>query len=436
MVLGSLFFEPIRWVLGLSKYMRISPLFFMLIVAFLGWLDYYAYQATKTLLIDKKSSVKTSVRYLYLIQAIAMLALVVYLRFVQAGTVPFSFLLSIIFMAYSAKLGAVIFIFFDDIRRVLGLFFSSRKRRYEKRVASGQKMPRSKFLARSAVVMATLPIVTMSFGIVRGAYDYRVRRKRVYLPNLPKQFEGIKIGQLSDIHSGSFYDKVAVEGGVEMLMAEKPDMIFFTGDLVNNETKEMADYFNLFSKVKADLGVYSTLGNHDYGDYKAWSSVAEKSQNLKEMIKVHERMGWDLLMNENRSIKIGTDQISVLGVENWGAGRFAKYGQLDQTALNAEGDVKLLLSHDPSHWDAQVRGQQPDIDIMFAGHTHGMQLGVEIGDFRWSPSKYIYKQWADLYQENNQYLYVNRGFGFLGFPGRIGILPEITIMELTSRPLV
>lgn len=415
--------------------MSISPLLFIVIMAFLGWLDYYAYQATKTLLIGKSNTVRSTVRYAYLVQAVVMLSLVVYLRFVQSGTVPFSFLMSIVFMSYAAKLVAVVFVFFDDIRRVLNLFFAGRRRRYERRVAAGQKMPRSKFLARSAVVMATLPIVTMSFGIVRGAYDYRIRRRRIYLPNLPKEFEGIKIAQLSDIHSGSFYDKVAVKGGIEMLMAEKPDMIFFTGDLVNNQTKEVSDYFDLFSKVKADLGVYSTLGNHDYGDYMAWTSLAHKNNNLKDMIKVHERMGWDLLMNENRSVRIGTDQISVLGVENWGAGRFAKYGQLDRSALNAEGDVKLLLSHDPSHWDAQVRGQQPDIDITFSGHTHGMQLGVEIGDFRWSPSKYIYKQWADLYQEDNQYLYVNRGFGFLGFPGRIGILPEITIMELTSSPL-
>ena len=205
---------------------------------------------------------------------------------------------------------------------------------------------------------------------------------------------------------------------------------------MNNETREVAQYVDLFSRLKADLGVFSTLGNHDYGDYKAWSSPMAKARNLQEMIKVHERMGWRLLMNEHEVLRMGTDQLAVIGVENWGAGRFAKYGNLEEAARHAEGDVKLLLSHDPSHWDAQVRTQQPDIDLMFAGHTHGMQLGVEIGDFRWSPSKYIYKQWADLYQEGNQYLYVNRGFGFLGFPGRIGIYPEITILELTSRPLV
>lgn len=415
--------------------MRPSPLIFLVVVVFLAWLDFYAYQATKTLLTKLNPKLRKGIKYFYLFQAIAILGLVVYLWLAQTGTTRFMFLISIIFMSYAAKLLALLFVFFDDIRRVLRWFFEGRKRRYDKRRESGQKMPRSKFLARSAVVAATLPIVTMSFGIVKGAYDYRIRRRRVYLSNLPKAFEGIKIAQLSDIHSGSFFDKTAVQGGIDLLLNEKPDLVMFTGDLVNNETKEVNDYFDMFSKVKADLGVYSTLGNHDYGDYRSWSSQAAKRNNLEDMIKVHERMGWDLLMNENRSIKLGTDQISLIGVENWGAGRFAKYGDLNKAALNAEGDVKLLLSHDPSHWNAQVREQQPNIDLMFAGHTHGMQLGVEIGDWRWSPSKYIYKQWADLYQEENQYLYVNRGFGFLGFPGRIGIYPEITILELTSQPV-
>lgn len=413
--------------------MRPSPFAFLILITVLAWLDYYAYQATKTLIDKLKPRLKKVIKYIYLLQAIAVLGLVLFIWLAQTGTTSFMFLLSIIFMSYAAKLLAVLFVFFDDIRRVLKWFFEGRKRRYEKRVASGQKMPRSKFLARSAVVAATLPIVTMSFGIVKGAYDYRVRRRKVYLPNLPKGFEGIKVAQLSDIHSGSFFDKTAVQGGIDLLLNEKPDMVFFTGDLVNNETKEVKEYLDIFSKVKADLGVYSTLGNHDYGDYRSWSSQAAKRNNLEDMIKVHERMGWNLMMNENQSIKVGTDQISIIGVENWGAGRFAKYGDLSKAAMNAEGDVKLLLSHDPSHWDAQVREQQPDIDLMFAGHTHGMQLGVEIGDWRWSPSKYIYKQWADLYKEDNQYLYVNRGFGFLGFPGRIGIYPEITILELTSQ---
>ena len=413
--------------------MRPSPFAFLILIVFFVWLDFYAYQATKTLLGKLKPGTRKVLRYAYLTQAVVMLGMVIVLWLAQTGTTHFMFLLSFIFMSYMAKLLAVLFVFFDDIRRVLKWFFEGRKRRYEKRVASGQKMPRSKFLARTAVVAATLPVVTMSFGIVRGAYDYRIRRRKVFLPNLPKGFEGIKIAQLSDIHSGSFFDKTAVQGGIDLLLNEKPDLIFFTGDLVNNETKEVKEYMDMFSKVKADLGVYSTLGNHDYGDYKGWSSMAAKRQNLEDMIKVHERMGWKLMLDENQSLRIGTDQISIIGVQNWGAGRFAKYGDLTKAALNAEGDVKLLLSHDPSHWDAQVRTQQPDIDMMFAGHTHGMQLGVEIGDWRWSPSKYMYKQWADLYREDDQYLYVNRGYGFLGFPGRIGIYPEIAILELTSQ---
>lgn len=408
---------------------------FFLLLIFLVWVEVYAYQATKTVISKKKDSTKRLISYLYLGQAIAVFGLMIYLRFSQYGTVPFSFLISVVFMTYTAKLMGVIFVFIDDFRRVIKWFFDRKKNRREREKMAGKRIPRSQFLARTAVVAATLPIATMSFGIVSGAYDYRVRRRKVFLPNLPKAFEGMTIGQLSDIHSGSFFDKKAVEGGVNLLLKEKPDVVFFTGDLVNNETKEVAEYFDIFSKVKTDMGVYSTLGNHDYGDYKQWSSVSAKQKNLQDMVEAHKRLGWNLMLNENTSLQQGGDKIAILGVENWGAGRFAKYGKLDEAYRNAEGDVKLLLSHDPSHWDAQVRPNYKDIDLMFAGHTHGMQLGVEIGDFRWSPSKYIYKQWADLYTEENQHLYVNRGFGFLGFPGRIGIYPEITVLELTSSPV-
>ena len=406
---------------------------FVSLVLLIG-LEIYAYQATRVLLKNSSTTWKTWVPKLYLGQAILMLGLLVSLFFIQRGTPFFIFGLAIVFMASFGKLLAVLIIFFDDIRRVIKWFFQGRKRSYEKAKSSGNSMPRSKFLAKSAVALAFLPVATMSFGIISGAYDYRIRRRKVYLPNLPKSMEGLKIAQLSDIHSGSFFDQKAVSGGIDLLMKEKPDVVFFTGDLVNNETKEVRDYQAIFSRLKADYGVYSTLGNHDYGDYKSWGSQAAKRQNMADMIQVHEQMGWRLLMNQNEQIRIGSDQLSIIGVENWGVGRFAKYGNLEKAVQGAEGDVKILLSHDPSHWDAQVRPQQPDIDLTLSGHTHGMQLGVEIGDWRWSPSQYIYKQWADLYQENNQYLYVNRGFGFLGFPGRIGILPEITILELTSRP--
>jgi predicted MPP superfamily phosphohydrolase len=216
-----------------------------------------------------------------------------------------------------------------------------------------------------------------------------------------------------------------------MLLKEKPDVIFFTGDLVNNQTSELKDYFDVFNKVKAPLGVFSVTGNHDYGDYHRWESANAKAQNFQDLIRAHKELGFDLLQNENRWLEADGERIAILGNENWGAGRFAKYGKLDQAYKGTEeAPVKLLLSHDPSHWDAQVRQNYKDIDIMFAGHTHGFQFGVEVGGLKWSPSQYIYKQWAGLYREEDQYLYVNRGFGYLGYPGRVGIPPEITIVTL------
>jgi len=410
--------------------MQVSVFQFILLLLILVWIDFYAYQAINTLLSKSKAPFNKWVNGIYFGQTLFFIGLVIYLRFYQPGTVNFSFLVTAIAMSYIAKLFAIVFVLIDDFSRVIKWFFAKKKLRSDKQKLSGERIPRSHFLAKTAVIAATLPIATMSFGIVSGAYDYRVKRRKLYLPNLPSGFNGLKIAQLSDIHSGSFFDKKAVNGGVDLLLAEKPDLIFFTGDLVNNETKEVNDYFDIFSRVKADLGVYSTLGNHDYGDYKNWPSQTAKQNNLNDMLEAHKRLGWNLMMNENKSLELSGDKISLIGVENWGAGRFAKYGDLEKAHLNSEGDVKLLLSHDPSHWDAQVRPNFNDIDLMFAGHTHGMQLGVEIGDFRWSPSKWIYKQWADLYSEDNHHLYVNRGYGFLGFPGRIGIYPEITIIEL------
>ncbi len=274
----------------------------------------------------------------------------------------------------------------------------------------------------------------MTWGIVSGAHDYRVRRQKIALKNLPSQFHGLKIVQLSDIHSGSFYNKTAVKGGIELAMKEKGDVIFFTGDLVNNEASEMKNYTEIFEKLKAPLGVYSVLGNHDYGDYKAWASLEEKKENLRTLMQIHKQMGWDLLMNEHRMLEQGGEKLAILGIENWGAkGNFPKYGKMAQAHKNTdEAAVKLLLSHDPSHWDAQVRKEYKDIDIMFAGHTHGMQFGIENEVIKWSPVQYMYEQWAGLYKKEEQHLYVNRGFGFIGFPGRIGMLPEVTVIELVK----
>jgi predicted MPP superfamily phosphohydrolase len=331
---------------------------------------------------------------------------------------------------YLSKFFGVIVLFVDDLQRGVRWvvqFFN----KGASGDTTGTAIPRSEFLAKTALVAASVPLGAMAYGIISGAHDYRIKRQVVKLPNLPKAFDGLKIAHLSDIHSGSFFNKVAVKGGVQMALDEKPDVIFFTGDLVNNEAREVKDYIDIFNKLKAPLGVYSVTGNHDYGDYHAWPSMQAKQKNFKDLMEAHRLLGFDLLMNEHRFLEVNGEKIAILGNENYGGKRFAKYGRLDQAyAGTEEAPVKLLLSHDPSHWDAQVRNMHPDIDMMFAGHTHGFQFGVEIGGFKWSPSQYAYKQWAGLYQEGSQYLYVNRGFGYLGYPGRIGMPPEITLIEL------
>lgn len=342
------------------------------------------------------------------------------------------------FLTFVAKLFFLPFLFVDDLRRAIVWMkykFSARQSPQVVQAAgTQQRIPRSQFLLQAGTVVAALPFASLTFGILSGAYDYRVKRQTLYLQNLPKSFDGIRLAQISDIHSGSFYNPKAVRGGIEKLLAEKPDLAFFTGDLVNNIASEMRDYQDIFAKVQAPLGVYSVLGNHDYGDYYyGQQPSAEKARNLASVKATHKNMGWNLLLNQNRRIKIGNDEIAIVGIENWGAGRFVRYGRMDEAVKGTDDvPVKLLLSHDPSHWRAQVLPQYPQIDAMFSGHTHGMQFGVITKNFKWSPVHYVYKEWAGLYQEKKQQLYVNVGYGFLGYPGRVGILPEITIFELRS----
>ncbi len=407
---------------------------FIFISLLLFGIDYYVYQGIGVLIKNNSALWREAVKYTYWgLTAVTLLCLLVYtfnLFDIDRYSRTFrTFLLVGIFIQYFSKLFAVIILLVGDIWRLIqwGMAQLGAALPWE---SKGEPIPRSEFLAKAAVLSIGVPIITMGFGILSGAHDYRIRRRQVFLPHLPKAFDGMKIGQLSDIHSGSFFNRTAVKGGVELMMSERPDVIFFTGDLVNNESSEVTEYIEIFGKLKAPLGVYSITGNHDYGDYRAWTSEQAKARNFQALISVHGSMGWELLMNEHRYLEVNGDRIAVLGVENWGAGRFARYGKLDLAHAGSEADVKLLLSHDPSHWDAQVRPNYKDIDMMFAGHTHGFQFGVEIGAFRWSPAQYAYKQWAGLYKEGHQYLYVNRGFGYLGYPGRIGMPPELTVIEL------
>jgi len=330
---------------------------------------------------------------------------------------------------YFSKLFAVLFLLVDDLQR--GIRWVARYFSKDATSLPGEAITRSEFLSNAALVATAVPLGLSVYGVITGAHDYRIKRVALRLANLPKSFDGIRIGQLSDIHAGSFWNQTAVKGGVEMLMKEKPDLIFFTGDLVNNQASEVKDYLAIFEKIKAPLGVFSITGNHDYGDYHPWPSEQAKRKNFSDFIQAHKILGYDLLMNEHRMIQQGGDKLAIIGIENWGARRFSKYGKLEKAyAGTEEAATKILLSHDPTSWDAIVRTAHQDIDLTLSGHTHGFQFGVEIANIQWSPCQYVYKQWAGLYQQDSQYLYVNRGFGYLGYPGRIGMPPELTIIEL------
>ena len=297
-------------------------------------------------------------------------------------------------------------------------------------------MSRAEFLTSATLLTGTLPLVLLSKGMFSGAYDYRIHRHTLHFPQLPRAFDGLRIAQISDIHVGSFFDKAAVQRGVDMLLQEKPDLVLFTGDLVNEQTRELADYLHIFQKVRAPLGVYSVLGNHDYGHYRRSSSEEERTQDFKDMLHAHFALGWHLLRNQHHRLRVSGEELGIVGVENWGSGRFPKYGRLDEALKGTEDlSFKLLMSHDPTHWKAKVLPES-NIDLTLSGHTHGFQMGVEWGTFRWSPAQYRYPQWAGMYQHKKQYLYVNRGFGFIGYPGRVGILPEITVLELKRGPLL
>lgn len=395
-------------------------------------IDIYIYRAIRSVSWKWKGQKHLSFTYIWWGYTFLLIAGVFISIFFNIKFLLRSIILVVFFLTFVSKIFILPFLIADDLRRLMVWIRRKLKRQEITEQNKTNGIPRSEFLIKAGTLVAAIPLASLTYGVVSSAYDYRVKRRTLYLPNLPKAFDGIKLGQLSDIHSGSFYDRKAVIGGVDMLLKEKPDMVFFTGDLVNNVASEMYDYQDIFSKVKAPLGVFSVLGNHDYGDYHyGQGSSAAKIKNLADVKQTHKNMGWDLLLNENRRLKIDGDEIAILGIENWGVGRFAKYGRMDLAVKDTDDvPVKLLLSHDPSHWRAQVLPEYPQIDAMFSGHTHGMQFGLVTDKFQWSPAQYVYKEWAGHYKERLQQLYVNVGYGFLGYPGRVGILPEITIFEL------
>jgi len=291
--------------------------------------------------------------------------------------------------------------------------------------------PRALWVSEFALGTAAVLFLIVIFGITRGRHFYRVRRETIYFPDLPKAFEGFTITQITDVHSGSFTDAAGVQKGLDLVNEQDSDVILFTGDLVNNQASEMERWIPAFSGLKASMGKFSVLGNHDYGDYIQWETPEAKVANLNRLKEVHAEVGFRLLLDEAVTLKKDGQSITLLGVENWGKGGFHQYGDLDRATAGVPDDAfKVLMSHDPSHWEGVTLGHQHHIHLTLSGHTHGMQFGIELFGFKWSPIKYVYKQWAGLYRQKDRFLYVNRGFGFLGLKGRIGMWPEVAVLTL------
>lgn len=340
-----------------------------------------------------------------------------------------------VFAFFMGKLVAALFFFVDDIRRsvqwIAGRLFSSHNEISEIAGTSGDHISRSSFLTWLGIAAGGGLFSSFLYGLT-NKYNYQVKNIKLSFANLPAAFKGLKIVHISDIHTGSFTNFKAVNRGIDLILKQNADLILFTGDLVNNKSEEVGEYQKTFGRLKAPMGVYSTLGNHDYGDYAEWPSAAAKAENLEALIKKHADMGWRLMLDEHLPLERDGEKIGLIGVQNIsGRGRFHSYGSMSKAMQGAEHyPFKILMSHDPSHWDTEVSTQYKNIDLTLSGHTHGMQFGVEIPGFRWSPVQYVYKHWAGLYEQEEQKLYVNRGFGFIGYPGRVGILPEITVIEL------
>jgi len=402
----------------------------LIVVVIAILIDLYVFQAVKTITQGLPSRWRTGIFGAYWglsILALATFVIVPYLH-LQYTRVN-SYLTTIILGIYIAKLLAVVFLLVDDLRRLIQWVIAKAQSRESAAGETG--IPRSVFLSWLGMGLGTGVFASLVYGF-GNKYNYKIHRVKLAFGNLPAAFKGLKIIQLSDIHSGSLANPEAVNKGIDLVLAEKPDLILFTGDLVNDLAKEMTNYQAIFGRLQAPMGIYSTLGNHDYGDYAWWETPEEKVANLDHLKQIQKEMGWRLLMNEHVALERGGDQIALIGIENWSAkARFPKYGRMDLAYPGTEKySFKILMSHDPSHWDAEVRPHYPDIDLMLSGHTHGMQFGIELPGIKFSPVQFVYKQWAGLYEEGRQRLYVNRGYGFIGYPGRFGILPEITVIEL------
>jgi hypothetical protein len=387
-------------------------------------IEMYTFQAFKT--ISKNKLVRflflgiSMVAYLY-----AIITIFTYDR--SNGQTPqFQMAMGALLTVSIPKLVIICILFGEDMYRGVLKLISA--------ISSGETrslVGRRKFISQIALGLAAIPFVSFIYGIVQGKYNYKVLKYQLTFKDLPAAFDGFTITQISDIHSGSFTNKEKIKYGVDLINQQKSDIMLFTGDIVNNKADEMDNWMDVFDKLEAKEGKYSILGNHDYGDYMDWDHPQDKKDNFQKVKDIHQKIGFDLLLDEHRYLEKDGQKIALLGVENWGKG-FNQAGDLQRAAAGVDQeDFKILMSHDPSHWEEKVKKDSFNYQLTLSGHTHGLQMGIEIpGWFKWSPSKYVYKQWAGLYEEAGRFINVNRGFGYHAFPGRVGIWPEITVIEL------
>ena len=413
----------------------------LFVLVFILVVDLYSFKGIKLLASTIENNIiKYGIYIIYWSVPLLLLSFLIYYR----ALAPFErepaifknfFLLGGFFILfYVPKLVFIIFHLADDIMHIGKLLVHKFSANGNIPVSGDvQEISRAKFLTQIGIITAAIPFASILYGMAKGRFNFRISHEKLSFKNLPASFDGFKIIQISDIHIGSFYGHEGqVKKAVELINEQNPDMILFTGDLVNNFAEELNGWIPIFKKMKAKYGMYSILGNHDYGDYYDWKDEDEKIKNLERIKQAHRDIGFKLLLNESSEIKVNNETFTLIGIENWGLPPFPQYGDL-KLAMNGleKSGFKLLMSHDPSHWDAEVI-KDTTIDLTLSGHTHGMQFGINIGKKQWSPAKFKYPRWAGLYRENNQYLYVNRGFGYIGFPGRVGMPPEITVIELNK----
>lgn len=401
-------------------------LFFFILIVTLLLIEIYAFQALRVV---TKSKV---LKFLWLALTIAVYGNFIYIiLFLDRNSINnlfFQWAFGFVLTMLAFKLTIFLFLFTEDIvrvfKKVLSFFSTSQTKHLPER---------RKFVTQLALGLASIPLASLLYGMYKGKYNFKVIKHTLFFKDLPKSFDGYSITQISDIHSGSFDDKEKIEYAINLINKQQSDTILFTGDLVNNFANEMDNWIDVFKKLNAKDGKFSVLGNHDYGEYHNWKSNEDKQENFRKIKEIHPKIGFDLLLNEHRYIEKGNEKIAIIGVENWGR-NFKKAGNLNLASKEIKKeDFKIVLSHDPTHWEEKIKNHPKNYHLTLSGHTHGMQFGIDIPGFKWSPVQYFYKHWAGIYENANKVLNVNRGFGFLAYPGRVGIWPEITVITLKRK---